>query len=123
MPDKIITINGHNLIGGLNRVFHCNHYNAYLQMTVLMTQGMGNHNPTRLLKDSVTVLISLLKQRGMTLSDLIYDFSYCGFGILRQLDENSWETPRSHYGESLCTHGKPQKKLLFYQWLYSRFAR
>ena len=113
MPDKIITINGHNLIGGLNRVFHCNHYNAYLQMTVLMTQGMGNHNPTRLLTDSVTVLISLLKQRGMTLSDLIYDFSYCGFGILRQLDENSWETPRSHYGESLCTHGKPQKSCYF----------
>lgn len=113
MSDKIVTANGHNLIGGLSRVFHCNHYNAYLQMTVLMTQGMGNHNPERLLTDSVTVLIRLLKQRGMTLNDLIHEFSYCGFGILQQLDDNTWETPRSHYGETLCTHSKPQKSCYF----------
>jgi hypothetical protein len=111
--DKMITIGGHNLLGGLSRVFHCNHYNAYLQMTVLMTQGMGNHNPTQLLTDSVTVLIRLLKQRGMTLSDLIPEFSYCGFGILQQLDDKTWETPRSHYGETLCMHGKPQKNCYF----------
>jgi len=33
---KIINTGGHNIIGGLSRVFHCNYYNAYLQMTVLL---------------------------------------------------------------------------------------
>ena len=111
--EKNLTKGGHNFIGGLNRVFHCNHYNAYLQMTVLMTQGMGKHNPARLLTDSATALIRLLKQRGITLSDLVTEFSTCGFGILRQLDDNTWETPRSHYGETLCTHSKPQKSCYF----------
>lgn len=112
-PHKVVTTGGHNLIGGLSRVFHCNHYNAYLQMTVLMTQGMGSHNPERLLTDSVTVLIQLLKQHGYTERDLLYEFSYCGFGFLQQLDDNHWETPHSHYGEALCTHGKPQNSCYF----------
>ncbi len=112
-PPQVITTGGHNLIGGLSRVFHCNHYNAYLQMTVLMTQGMGNHNPERLLADSVTTLIQLLKQRGYSEPALLYEFSYCGFGQLQQLDDNTWETPRSHYGEAICTHAKPSKSCYF----------
>lgn len=110
---QIISTGGHNIIGGLSRVIHCNYYNAYLQMTVLLTQGSGKHNPERLLTDSVTTLIRLLKQGGYTHNDLLYEFSYCGFGQLQQLDDKTWETPRSHYGEAICEHGKPHKMCYF----------
>jgi len=110
---QVITTGGHNIIGGLSRVFHCNYYNSYLQMTVLMTQGLCNLKPERLLTDSVTALIRLLKQRGYRERELLHEFSDCGFGQLQQLDDNTWETPRSHYGESLCMHGKPQKNCYF----------
>jgi hypothetical protein len=108
-PPQVISTGGHNIIGGLSRVFHCNYYNSYLQMVVLLAQESGLHNPERLLTDSLTPLIRRLKQRGYTHDDLLYEFSYCGFGQLREIDENTWETPRSHYGEALCTHGKPYK--------------
>ena len=110
---QITTIGGHNVIGGLSHVYHCNYYNAYLQMTVLLTQGMGDHNPERLLTDSVTALVQLLKQRGYSELDLLHEFAYCGFGFLHQVDDNTWETPRSHYGEAICVHGKPQKGCYF----------
>ena len=106
-------IAGHNIIGGLSRVIHCNFYNAYLQMTVLLTHETDKHDPEHLLSDSVTPLIQLLKQGGYTQKDLLSEFSYCGFGQLQQLDEKTWETPRSHYGEALCLHGKPQKSCYF----------
>jgi hypothetical protein len=112
-PLEMIATHGHNLIGGLNRVIHCNHYNAYLQMAVLMTQGIDNHHPESLLTDSVAALVNLLKQRGYSERDLLQEFSYCGFGVLEQRDTDTWETPRSHYGESICTHGKPQKSCYF----------
>jgi hypothetical protein len=110
---EVITTGGHNIVGGLSRVYHCNHYNAYLQMAVLLTQGMTNHNPERLLTNSVTSLVRLLKQRGYTEHDLLHEFSYNGFGFLQQVDDKTWETPNSHYGESLCVHGKPQKSCYF----------
>ena len=110
---EITRIGGHNIIGGLSRVIHCNFYNAYLQMTVLLTEGAGDSNPERLLTDSATALINLLKQRGYTNKDLLSEFSSCGFGILKQLDDNTWETPRSHYGEAICIHGKPHKSCFF----------
>ncbi len=110
---QVTSIGGHNIIGGLSRVIHCNYYNAYLQMTVLLTQDAGKQNPKRLLTDSVTALIHLLQQSGYTRNDLISEFSHCGFGILKQLDENTWETPRSHYGEAICIHGKPAKSCFF----------
>ncbi|MDY6992871.1 MAG: hypothetical protein SVR94_09755, partial [Pseudomonadota bacterium] len=72
---------GHNVIGGLSRVFHCNHYNAYLQMVVLLTQNMGQEDPEALLTDSVTPLVRLLKQHGYSDKQCIEEFSYCGFGI------------------------------------------
>lgn len=106
---QITRSGGHNIIGGLSRVIHCNFYNAYLQMTVLLTQERDDHKSERLLTNSVTPLIHLLKQRGYTDSDLLHEFSYSGFGFLQQLDNYTWETPRSHYGETLCMHGKPHK--------------
>lgn len=107
------TIGGHNLIGGLSRVYHCNFYNSYLQMTVLLTQGMGKHQPERLLTDSITVLVQLLKQRGYTIAELLQEFAYCGFGLLQSIDDKTWITPRSHYSEAICIHGKPSKSCYF----------
>jgi len=110
----IVVTGGHNIIGGLNRVFHCNFYNAYLQMAVLMIQGTEKHEPERLLTDSVTNLVNLLKQQDYSTDDLIQEFSDCGFGKLQQLDASTWITPRSHYGEVLCMmHGKPQINCYF----------
>ncbi len=106
---EIISTGGHNIIGGLSRVIHCNYYNAYLQMTVLLTQDIVNYNPEQLLTDSVTSLIYLLKQTGYSERHLLHEFSYSGFGFLQQLDEKTWETPRSHYGEAVCIMGKPHK--------------
>ncbi|MCK5719266.1 MAG: hypothetical protein KAH84_04865 [Thiomargarita sp.] len=110
---SVTKIGGHNIIGGLNRVYHCNFYNAYLQMAVLLTRGVGQQDPSDLLTDSVTPLIKILKQNGYTNLDLIQEFSYCGFGILEQLDELHWQTPRSHYGEVLCSHSKPHNSCYF----------
>jgi hypothetical protein len=110
---QVTRIGGHNIIGGLSRIIHCNFYNAYLQMTVLLTQGAGKQNPEQLLTDSVTALIQLLKEDGYTNNDLISEFSRNGFGILKQLDDNTWETPRSHYGEAICIQGKPEKSCFF----------
>ncbi len=113
IPPAVITTGGHNLIGGLNRVIHCNYYNAYLQMTVLLTQGIGEHNPESLLTDSVTPLIRLLKQSGYTHEDLLYEFSYCGFGFLQKIDENTWKTASSHYSEITCVLGQGKKSCFF----------
>lgn len=110
---QLITLGGHNIISGLNRVFHCNSYNSYLQMAVLLTHGLGNHHPECLLTDSVTVLVQWLKQQGYTRHDLLQEFSYCGFGFLQPLDEDHWQTPHSHYGEATCVHGKPQNNCYF----------
>ena len=112
-PLQPSTMGGHNLIGGLSRVYHCNFYNSYLQMTVLLTQGMGEHQPERLLTDSITVLVQLLKQRGYTVADLLEEFTYCGFGLLQTVDDKTWVTPRSHYSEAICIHGKPSKSCYF----------
>ena len=112
-PMQPSTMGGHNLIGGLSRVYHCNFYNSYLQMTVLLTQGMGEHQPERLLTDSITVLVRLLKQRGYTVADLLEEFTYCGFGLLQVVDDKTWVTPRSHYSEAICIHGKPSKSCYF----------
>jgi hypothetical protein len=110
---QITRTGGHNIIGGLSRLYHCNYYNAYLQMTVLLTEGMADLDPKRLLTDAVTPLVYLLKQRGYTTKDLLFEFSYCGFGFLRQINEQTWETPRSHYGEAICIQGKPHRSCYF----------
>ncbi|NJO17379.1 MAG: hypothetical protein HC877_17035 [Thioploca sp.] len=112
-PQQQSTIGGLNLIGGLSRVYHCNFYNSYLQMTVLLTQEMGEHQPEPLLINSITVLVLLLKQRGYVVADLLQEFAYCGFGLLQPIDDKTWTTPRSHYSEAICIHGKPSKSCYF----------
>lgn len=110
---KIKKIGGQTLIGGLNRVFHCNHYNAHLQMSVLMSEGIGTHDPKRLLADAVTPLLTLLKATGYTQKDFIHEFSFCGYGKLRPIDDTHWATPSSHYSQSIYLHGKAMKTCFF----------
>jgi hypothetical protein len=110
---KVVNIGGHNIIGGLSRIFHCNYYNAYLQMAVLMIQGSSKHDPKSLLTNSITNLINLLKQQDYSTTDLIQEFSHHGFGKLQQLNDSTWITPHSHYGEVSCIHGKPQINCYF----------
>ncbi len=116
-PAALISEGGQTLLGGLNRVFHCNHYNAHLQMTVLLTKGLtkglSTLNPEKLLIDAATPLIDILKNQGYTTEQLIDEFSLCGFGILQQSGEKIWETPSSHYGESIYSHGKGHKSCYF----------
>jgi len=107
-PTDIVLVGGHTIIHGLSRVFHCNHYNAYLQMAVQMVPGQE-----QLLTDAVTPLVQQLIQQGQTTSQLLEEFSYCGFGMLRQLNEKTWETPSSHYGQSIYLLGKPSKSCFF----------
>ncbi len=110
---KIAHKGGQTFIGGLNRVFHCNHYNAHLQMSILMSEGISGHVPERLLVDAVSPLIKYLMKEGYTETELLYEFSFCGFGKLKQLNEEYWVTPFSHYGDSTYTHGKPGKVAYF----------
>lgn len=104
---------GQTFIGGLNRVFHCNHYNAFLQMTVLLSEGMPGCNPKRLLTDAITPLISRLKQQGYSQADLIKEFTTGGFGKLCQRDATTWETPNSHYSEAICLQERPHYSCFF----------
>lgn len=110
---KVTVQGGQTLIGNLNRVYHCNHYNAHLQMSILMSAGIPNHNPEQLLVDAVVPLIKKLIQQGYSKKELIQEFSFCGFGKLNEVTEALWETPFSHYGDSTYTHGKPGKTAYF----------
>lgn len=110
---ETVLIGGHTLIGGLSRVFHCNHYNAYLQMAVQTVQYLDSLMPEQLLTHAMTPLIQQLVQQGYTIPQLIKEFSYCGFGILQQIDPHTWETPSSHYGQSIRLLGKPSKSCFF----------
>lgn len=108
-----MTISGQHFIGGLNRVFHCNYYNAFLQMTVLLSDGMTECAPKQLLKTAATPLVKYLKQQGYSEQDLIKEFSTCGFGKLCQLDPITWETPNSHYSEASCFQERPRHNCFF----------
>jgi len=110
---KVQSIGGQTLIGNLNRVFHCNHYNAHLQMSILMSKGLPGHDAERLLVDAVAPLIVYLKQQGYTDAQLLHEFSYCGFGKLHKENDKIWACPSSHYGQSIYAHGKPQKTCFF----------
>jgi len=113
-PYPTVHLGGQHFIGGLSRVYHCNHYNAYLQMTVLMALGSAARlHPECLLADAVTPLVQYLRKQGYSERELVEEFAYCGFGILRQTDAETWETPSSHYGEAVYTHGKPRKVCYF----------
>ncbi len=104
---------GHTLIGGLGRVFHCNHYNAYLQMAVMLSDGVGNCQPRALLRDAVIPLIHRLKRAGYTRADLLEEFAFCGFGKLRPLFKGEWATTTSHYGQAALMHGRKECSCFF----------
>ncbi len=106
---KLTRQGGQTFMGGLNRVFHCNHYNAHLQMSILMSVGLPEHDPELLLIEAASVLVQRLKNSGYSQKELINEFSFCGFGWLQQVNERLWETLFSHYGDSTYTHGKPGK--------------
>ena len=36
---------GQTFLGGLNHVYHCNHYNAHLQMSVMLAEGIEGFDP------------------------------------------------------------------------------
>jgi hypothetical protein len=108
MKEQPKSEHGQTFIGGLNHVFHCNHYNAHLQMAVLLGEGVEEgFDPRRLLRGTATSLVHLLKQRGYSDDDLRDEFIWCGFGHFLQHDPNKVETPSSHYGQSTYLLGQP----------------
>jgi len=100
-------------LGGLNRVFHCNHYNAYLQMAVLLSDGVPGCNPRRLLTEAVIPLVRHLRDQGYTRNELTEEFAFCGFGKLRPLMRGEWTTPTSHYGQAAMMHGRREASCFF----------
>jgi hypothetical protein len=105
---------GQTFIGGLNHVYHCNHYNAHLQMSVLLAEGVEDgFDPRHLLRDSATRLVKLLKQRGYSQSDLRDEFIWCGFGYFKPITPEQVEMPSSHYGQSTYLLGTPEKSCYF----------
>ena len=105
---------GQTFIGGLNHVYHCNHYNAHLQMSVLLAEGVEEgFDPRRLLRDSATQLVQLLKKLGYSEQDLRDEFTWCGFGTFKEVTEKQIEMPGSHYGQSTYLLGSPEKSCYF----------
>ncbi len=99
---------GLTFIGGLSHVYHCNHYNAHLQMAVLLAEGVEvEFDPRRLLRDTAASLVHILKQRGYTTPDLEAEFVWCGFGCFHQSGPTRVEMPSSHYGQSAYLLGQP----------------
>jgi hypothetical protein len=106
---------GHARLGGLSRVFHCNHYNAYLQMAVLLSEDVKGCDPEALLSDAMVPLIRALREEGYSQEELLEEFSFCGFGKLRPLLNEQWVTPSSHYGQAALMHGKKRPSCFFTQ--------
>lgn len=105
---------GQTFIGGLNHVYHCNHYNAHLQMAVLLGEGVEEgFDPRRLLHDSTARLVHYLRQRGYSRADLEAEFTHCGFGVLQQTGPTHVETPSSHYGQATYLLGRAEKGCFF----------
>ncbi|MFP4639990.1 MAG: hypothetical protein ACLFMY_06085 [Guyparkeria sp.] len=109
-PDK-----GLARLGGLSHVFHCNHYNAHLQMAVQLGEGIEEgFEPNRLLQDAARAIAEhLRRERGYSEAQLLEEYTLCGFGILKRIDDDTFEAERSHYGELTYHHGRPQPSCLF----------
>jgi hypothetical protein len=111
---EISNIHGQTFIGGLNRVFHCNYYNAYLQTAVMLSEGAGDCQPRRLLSDTVVPLVRRLRKVGYSDKELLEEFSFCGFGKLRRAAvPNEWLTPTSHYGQAAIMQGREENSCYF----------
>lgn len=105
---------GQTFIGGLNHVFHCNHYNANLQMAVLLSDGMEEgFNPRYLLQESIAVLVQDLQRKGYNRADLEREFTRCGFGILQQITPTQIDAINSHYGQASYLLGQAEKGCFF----------
>ncbi len=114
MASEISNRHGQTFIGGLNRVFHCNYYNAYLQTAVMLSEGAGDCQPRRLLSDAVVPLVRRLRQAGYSDKDLLEEFSFCGFGKLRRVSAaHEWLTPTSHYGQAAILQGREERSCYF----------
>ncbi len=114
MAPKITNEHGQTYIGGLNRVYHCNYYNAYLQTAVLLSDGAGDCQPRRLLADAVVPLVRRLRKAGYSDQELREEFSFCGFGKLRHTPiTNEWLTPTSHYGQAAIMQGQAERSCFF----------
>lgn len=113
MTTEIIRQHGHAMLGGLSRVFHCNHYNAYLQMAVLLSDDIAGCEPRKLLSDAVIPLVKHLRAQGYQAKDLMEEFAFCGFGKLRDAGNGEWVTPNSHYGQAAIMHGKKEASCYF----------
>jgi hypothetical protein len=113
MAKEIIRKHGQTLIGGLSRVYHCNHYNAYLQMAVMLSDGIAGCNPPKLLTEAVIPLVKTLRDNGYSEKDLTEEFALCGFGKLRVMLNDVWVTPTSHYGQAAIMHGKKEPSCFF----------
>ena len=105
---------GQAFLGGLNHVYHCNHYNAHLQMTVMLADGVeGGFDPRRLLRDGAAQVVQALKTRGYAPQDLRDEFTWCGFGYIKDVTADQVELPGSHYGQSTYLLGVPEKSCFF----------
>ncbi len=113
MNKEITRHHGQTFLGGISRVFHCNHYNAYLQMAVILSDGVPGCNPRKLLAEAVIPLVKQLIANGYTTSDLVEEFAFCGFGKLRSAMNDEWVTPNSHYGQAALAHGKKEASCYF----------
>lgn len=113
MSKEITRHHGQAFLGGLSRVFHCNHYNAYLQMAVMLSDGVTGCEPRKLLTDAVIPLVRHLREQGYSTKDLQEEFAFCGFGKLRALQKGEWVTPNSHYGQAAIMHGKKEPSCFF----------
>lgn len=113
MNVEITRHHGQAFLGGLSRVFHCNHYNAYLQMAVMLSEGISGCDPRKLLTEAVIPLVHHLRDEGYSANDLKEEFAFCGFGKLRSMLRGEWVTPTSHYGQAAIMHGKKEPSCFF----------
>lgn len=101
-------------MGGLSHVFHCNHYNAHLQMAVLLGDGIeADFSPRKLLQDGAQMIVEHLRRQGYSNEQLLAEYTASGFGVLRQVDPDHWVAEHSHYGETTYFHGRPEPSCYF----------
>jgi hypothetical protein len=110
MKEEPTVEHGQRMLGGLNRIFHCNHYNAHLQMAVLLAEGVEDgFDPRRLLVEASAGLVASLRERGYSRQDLIDDYTWCGFGAPQFLSPTLIRLQGAHYGQTCYSLARPGK--------------